>query len=59
MKAALFILLSGLLLASSGCAVIDFLDGKHLPPASEYDRPQYRSPQYGTGYGSSGGGHSH
>ncbi len=56
MKAALFVLVSFILLVSSGCAVIDFLDGKHLPPP-DYDRPQY--PQYRSGYGSTGGGHSH
>ena len=57
MRAALFILLlSFILLVSAGCAVIDFLDGKHLPPPDN-NRPEY--PQYRSGYGGSGGGHAH
>lgn len=52
MKVALLFLLSVVLLVSSGCAAIDFLDGKHLTHTPDYDRPQYRS-------GSSSGGHSH
>lgn len=39
----------------SGCAVIDFLDGKHLNHTRDDDRPQY-----GGGYaGGHSGGHSH
>lgn len=53
MKLGLLFLLCTTLLVFPGCAVIDFLDGKHFNHASDYDRPQYR-----TGYGS-GGGHSH
>lgn len=51
MKIALLFLLSITMLVSSGCAVIDFLDGKHLNHTPDYDRPQYRS--------GSSGGHSH
>ena len=40
----------------SGCAVIDFLDGRHLNhEPDQYQRDQY-SPQYG---GGNSGGHSH
>ncbi|MBT0895298.1 hypothetical protein KI811_15935 [Geobacter hydrogenophilus] len=53
MKVTLFVLLAAALLVSSGCAVIDFLDGKHIQHTPDYDRPRYN-----TGYGS-GGGHSH
>jgi hypothetical protein len=52
MKVAQLFLLSIILLVSSGCAVIDFLDGKHLNHSPNYDSPQNRS-------GSGGGGHSH
>jgi len=39
----------------SGCAVIDFLDGKHLDHTHDDGRPQY-----GGGYtGSRSSGHSH
>lgn len=54
MKAALFLLLTTTLLISSGCAVIDFLDGKHLNHSPNYDSSQFR-----TGSGSGGSGHSH
>lgn len=54
MKVALFFLLSTTLLVSSGCAVIDFLDGKHLNHTTGYDPSQYRS-----GNGNGGSGHSH
>ncbi|MDD2733625.1 MAG: hypothetical protein PHF56_06760 [Desulfuromonadaceae bacterium] len=53
MKVALLFLLFISLIVFSGCAVIDFLDGKHYNHNSNYDRPQYS-----TGNGS-GGGHSH
>ncbi|MBI5655641.1 MAG: hypothetical protein HZC44_01985 [Geobacter sp.] len=53
MKLTQFVLLAAVLLVSSGCVVIDFLDGKHYHHTPDYDRPQYNS-----GY-SSGGGHSH
>ena len=55
-KLFLALLLLGGLLLFTGCAVIDFLDGKHLGPTSENDRPQY-----GSGYsgGNSGSGHHH
>lgn len=55
--------LAVLVLLTSGCAVIDFLDGKHLQ-----DRQEYPSSSYGGGYGGTGGysgggggrgGHSH
>lgn len=49
-----FIILGNLSLLS-GCAVIDFLDGKHLDHTRDYDRPQYSSGNSGN----SGGGHSH
>ncbi len=52
MKAVMFVLLSITLLVSSGCAVIDFLDGKHYNHTPSYDRPQSSN-------GNSGGGHSH
>ncbi|MBI1919743.1 MAG: hypothetical protein HYS23_01545 [Geobacter sp.] len=53
-KMFLAILILGTLSLFSGCAVIDFLDGKHLDHNRGYDQPQY-------GGGSSGGhsGHSH
>lgn len=50
-----FLLLGNLSLLS-GCAVIDFLDGKHLDHTRDYDRPQYSG---GNSGGNSGGGHSH
>jgi hypothetical protein len=53
MKTVLLLIIASLFLVSSGCAVIDFLDGKHFYHTPDYDRPQYN-----TGY-SSGGGHSH
>ena len=54
-----FLLLSNLYLLS-GCAVIDFLDGKHLDHSRDYDRPTYGG-TYGGGNrgGNGGGGHSH
>lgn len=53
---SMFLLLSTLL---SGCAVIDFLDGKHFEHNPDYDRPQYGG-GYGGGAGrTTGGGHSH
>lgn len=51
MKVALLFFIITILLVSSGCAAIDFLDGKHLNHTSNYDQSQYRS--------GSGGGHSH
>ena len=54
-KVLLVILLFGNLSVLSGCAVIDFLDGKHLDHTRDDDRPQY-----GGGYGGGhSGGHSH
>lgn len=55
-KLYLMFLLLGSLSVLSGCAVIDFLDGKHLDHTRDDDRPRY-----GGGYGSatSSGGHSH
>jgi hypothetical protein len=53
MKLMQCVFLAAVLLISSGCAVIDFLDGKHFNHTPEYDRPRYD-----TGY-SSGGSHSH
>lgn len=50
---ATMVLLAGMIL--SGCAVIDFLDGKHLKDSRRNDEPQHGD-RYG---GSSGGGHSH
>lgn len=48
-------LLSGVIALLSGCAVIDFLDGKHLDHTRDDDRPRYEG-----GYaGGHGGGHSH
>jgi len=49
------LLLVGIFLFT-GCAAIDFLDGKHLNTASDYDQPQY-----GGGYsgGNSESGHHH
>ncbi len=55
-KVILAILIFVLLPFVSGCAVIDFLDGKHLDHSSGYDRPQYNG---GYDSGSHGGGHSH
>ena len=57
MNRKLMLLLMGGLLLLSGCAVIDFLDGKHFDHSGEYSRPQ-ESRGY-TGGSSSGGGHSH
>ena len=54
MKIIMLLILTAALLVSSGCAVIDFLDGKHYNHTSNYDRPQY-----GSGYNTGGGGHSH
>ena len=56
MKIALFFFLFVTLLVSSGCAVIDFLDGKDLNDAPNYDRPQ-SGPV--SGGGGSSGGHFH
>ncbi|MBT0663066.1 hypothetical protein KI809_02030 [Geobacter pelophilus] len=53
MKLMQYVFFAAVLLVSSGCAVIDFLDGKHYNHTPNYDRPQYS-----TGNGS-GGGHSH
>jgi hypothetical protein len=47
-------LLTTTLLIFSGCAVIDFLDGKHLNHSPNHDNSQFRS-----GNGSGGSGHSH
>ena len=54
MKVALLFFLTTTLLVASGCAVIDFLDGKHLNHAPDYDRPQY-----GSGNNNGASGHSH
>jgi len=49
-----FILLTGVTFLS-GCAVIDFLDGRHLDQSRDREQPRYEG-----GYGSSNsGGHSH
>lgn len=54
-----FLLLGNFYLLS-GCAVIDFLDGKHTNNSRDYKEPQYGQPQYGGGYsGGNSGGHSH
>lgn len=56
MRVTSFILLCSIFFVSAGCTVVDFLDGKHLPPPDN-NRPEY--PQYRSGYGGSGGGHAH
>lgn len=56
MKVALFFLLSITLLVSSGCAVIDFLDGKYLNYPADYRSSQNDLGNYGGGHD---GGHSH
>lgn len=55
-KPVLMLAAAGALALMSGCAVIDFLDGKHFDHTTDYDRPQYSSGSYGGGHG---GGHSH
>ena len=52
------LLLVGIFLFT-GCAVIDFLDGKHLNTTSNYDQPQYGGGYSGGSSGSSGGGGHH
>lgn len=54
MKTALLIVITTTQLVTSGCAVIDFLDGKNLNHAPDYDRPQY-----GVGHSNGANGHSH
>ena len=54
-KLFLAFLLLGNLSLLSGCAVIDFLDGKHLNHQRDYYPPQYG----GSHAGSYSGGHSH
>ena len=53
-----FLLLGNLSLLS-GCAVIDFLDGKHLDHKRDYYPPQYGGSHVGGYGGGNGGGHSH
>ncbi|WP_298267392.1 hypothetical protein [Geobacter sp.] len=55
MRPILMIAVAATVALLSGCAVIDFLDGKHYNHTPGYDRPQYDSGSYGGGHG----GHSH
>ncbi|WP_158414171.1 hypothetical protein [Geobacter pickeringii] len=54
-KPALMLAVAGIVALLSGCAVVDFLDGKYFDHPADYDRPQYGSGNHG----GSGGGHSH
>lgn len=56
MRTALLLFLTTTLLALlTGCAAIDFLDGKHFAPAPDREPPRYG----GSTRGGGGGGHSH
>lgn len=61
-KMVLAVLISSAALMLSGCAVIDFLDGKHLQGSRDYGQTGgagYQGSGSGGGGGSSRGGHSH
>lgn len=55
-KVVLMLAIAGTVALLSGCAVIDFLDGKHFDNTTDYERPPYNSGSNDSGHG---GGHSH